>query len=379
MRIVHTADWHLGKIVNGFSMLEDQAYYLNKMIAELKAVDADVLIMAGDLYDRVNPPKEAVQLASDIFYRLIEELGVKVLVIAGNHDSPERVAYAGELLKAQGLYTEGRAKEKAEKITIDNVNFWLLPFADHVTLRKSLKDDSIQNLEDAFRVQMEEILGRLDSDEKNILLYHGYIVKGSPESVEVSDSERPLSIGTAEYIDVSYFDVFDYVALGHLHQGQKVGRETVRYSGSPLKYSKSEISHNKHLDIVDIEEEGVSIQPFFIEPLRDMRTVRGSFEELSKGYTEDYVFLELTDQNVQLDGLQRLRKYYPNAMSLEYPHLQRKREEDKERDDFKMLEERSTEELFADFYERYTNRKLDEARREIVLDTLDEIEREARS
>ncbi len=379
MRIIHTADWHLGKIVNEFSMLEDQTYYLNKMVEEMKSLDADVLIMAGDLYDRVNPPKEAVQLASNVFYRLIEELNVKVLVIAGNHDSPERVSYAGELLKYQGLYTEGQAKEKAEKIIIDDVNFWLLPFADHVTLRKRLKDDSIQNLEDAFRVQMEEILRRLNSDETNILLYHGYIVNGSPESVEVSDSERPLSIGTAEYIDVSYFDAFDYVALGHLHQGQKVGRETIRYSGSPLKYSKSEVSHNKHLAIVDIEEEDISIRPFFIEPLRDMKTVRGSFEELSTGFTEDYVFLELTDQDIQLDGFQRLRKYYPNAMSLEYPHLQREREAGEERDEFKMLEERSTEELFADFYERYTDRKLDKARQKIVLETLDVVEREARS
>lgn len=379
MRIVHTADWHLGKIVNGFSMLEDQAYYLNKMVEELETVDADILIMAGDLYDRVNPPKEAVQLASDIFYRLIKERDLKVLVIAGNHDSPERVGYAGELLKTQGLYTEGRIKEKAEKITIDGINFWLLPYADHVSLRKKLKNDRIQNLEDAFSVQIEEIAKRLDPSKKNILLYHGYIVKGSPESVEASDSERPLSIGTAEYIDVSYFDLFDYVALGHLHQGQKVGRETVRYSGSLLKYSKSEVHHNKQLAVVDLEGEKISINSFFIEPLRDMRVVRGTFDELLTGYTEDYVFIELTDQNIQMDGFQRLRKHYPNAMSLEYPHLQRKVEEDGDSDDFKALKERSTEELFADFYERYTDRRLDKARQEIVLEVLDEIEREERS
>lgn len=379
MRIVHTADWHLGKIVNGFSMLEDQKYYLNKMVDKLHTIEADVLIMAGDLYDRANPPKEAVQLASDIFYRLIEELNVKVLVIAGNHDSPERVGYAGELLKSRGLYTEGQVKEQAEKITIDGVNFWLVPFADHVTLRKKLKDESIQNLEDAFNVQMEEITMRLDPEEVNILLYHGYVVKGSPESVNASDSERPLSIGTAEYIDVNYFDAFDYVALGHLHQGQKVGRETVRYSGSPLKYSKSEVSHKKHLDIVDIQDKEVTIQPLFIEPLRDMRTVRGTFEELAQGYTEDYAFIELTDENMLLDGFQKLRKYYPNAMSLEYPYLQRHRENDDNSEDSKLLEERSAPELFADFYEYYTDRTLDKVRQEIVLEIFAEIEREARS
>lgn len=374
MRILHTADWHIGKIVNEFSMLEDQEYYLNQLVDKVKQLNVDVLIMAGDLYDRAIPPKEAVTLANRIITRLIKEVKVPVLAIAGNHDSNERLEYGAELLETSDLFIEGTLKKTTRKVTIDGVNFYLLPFADHVTIRQLLEREDIKDLEDATKVQVESIKAEMNLDEVNILIAHGYIVNQTKDSVEDSESERPLSIGTAEFVDASIFEDFDYVALGHLHKAQKVKWDKVRYSGSPLKYSKSEVPHKKKSWILEIEKDRLDIEPVEIEPLRDMQVIRGSFNTLMESESKDYVFFELEDKDYVMDAMNQLRRRYPFAMGLEYIGRERS-DVDAAKQTQQTLQKKTMVELFEDFYAAYNQETLDTRQKSAVEQIMHDVQK----
>ena len=374
MRILHTADWHIGKIVNEFSMLEDQTEVLHRLVDEVKKLNVDVLIMAGDLYDRAIPPKEAVILATEIFTRLIREAGIPVLAIAGNHDSNERLEYGAELLSTSQLYIEGTLKKDIRKVTVKGANFYLLPFADHVAVRKLLGNDEIKDLQDATRVQIESIKEKMNPDELNILIAHGYVVNGGKESVEDSDSERPLSIGTAEYVDVNLFDAFDYVALGHLHKAQKVKSDRVRYSGSPVKYSKSEARHKKQHLLVDLYKDTIDVQTILTNPKRDLRVIRGFFDELMQDESEDYIFFELEDKGYVMDAMHQLRRRYPYAMGLEY--LSKKDRQSRETTrTHQLADKKDVMELFNDFYENFKDEPLDDERRQVVNGVWEDVQR----
>src|SRR5699024_6324591 len=200
MRILHTADWHLGKIVNEFSMLDLQKEYLNYLMDEIKQLNIDVLIMAGDLYDRAIPPKEAVSLANKVFTKITQELQIPMLVIAGNHDSNERIEYGSELLSTGNLFIEGTTKETVRKIKIKNTHFYLLSYDDHRNIRQVLKDESIRTPEDALKAQLKVIAEGWNNEELNVLLYHGFVMNTKTgEVLEESESERPLTVGTVEY------------------------------------------------------------------------------------------------------------------------------------------------------------------------------------
>lgn len=374
MKFLHTADWHIGKIVNEFSMLEDQAFVLNQLVEDIKQMDIDAVIMAGDLYDRAIPPKEAVVLATTIFNRLVKEAGIPVLVIAGNHDSNERLEYGAELLSSSDLHIEGTVKETVRKVTIKDTNFYLLPFADHVTIRQLLEDDEIKDIQDATIKQIETIRQEMNPDEVNVLIAHGYVVNGGKESVEDSDSERPLSIGTAEYVDVDVFEAFDYVALGHLHKAQKVKHETVRYSGSPLKYSKSEVNHKKQYLIVDISKESTKVEPVEIRALRDMKTLRGTFSDLVTGESDDFIFFELEDDHYVMDAMNQLRRRYPYAMGLEYVYQKNERSTD-QTEIKRTIEKKSMIELFEDFYNEYKDMELDDIRKAALHGIWEDVQR----
>lgn len=366
MRILHTADWHIGKIVNEFSMIEDQAYFFEQLIKQVKEFKVDVLIMAGDLYDRAIPPREAVTLANNILTRLTQEVGIPVLAIAGNHDSNERIEYGAELMAASQLYIEGTVKEHVRKVTIEAVDFYLLPFSDHIQIRKLFPDEIIQTIEDATRIQIETIKKEMDKNKVNILIMHGYVIPGdSAESVETSESERPLTIGTAEYIRSDLFSDFNYVALGHLHKAQRVGSENIRYSGSPLKYSKSEANHKKQSLLVTVEGKEISVEPIRIEPLRDVQVLKGTFEELIKHESEDYVFFELEDEQTIMEAMNKLRKKYPNAMGLEYVRLQKK-EDKKALEHRQAIKEQTLPELFNQYYQTYREKELNEKQIEAI-------------
>ncbi|MEK4947457.1 exonuclease SbcCD subunit D [Carnobacterium sp. FSL W8-0810] len=374
MRLLHTADWHIGKIVNEFSMLEDQEYFLDQMIKKLKTIELDALIMAGDLYDRSMPSKEAVSLANKVLTRLIQEVNVPVLVIAGNHDSSERVEYGADLLATNRLYIEGTVKEVTRKVTIKGVNFYLLPFADYAYTRELLQVETIKSLEDATRVQIETIKKEMDPEEINVLIAHGYVINLSDDTSETTDSERPLSIGTAEYVSVELFEDFDYVALGHLHKAQKVKYDRVRYSGSLLKYSKSEARHKKQLSLVTLEKDHVEIEPIYIKPKRDMRIVKGLFDEIMEQQSEDYLFFELLDGNFVIDAMNQLKRRYPNAMGLEYV-AKKEREENSSIKHQEQLEKLSIQDIFADFYTHYKEKNLTDERKDIIDNILHQMER----
>lgn len=377
MRILHTADWHLGKVVNEVSMIEDQRHYLHSLIDEVKGKGIDAVIMAGDLYDRSLPPKEAVSLANEILTRMIAELGVPVLVIAGNHDSNERVEYGSQLLSLSGLYIEGTVKPVPRKIQLDGVNFFLAPFGDPLQVRHVLQDPEIRDMEDVARAQVTLMKQELDPAEQNVLIAHGYVVSGLDGGEERSDSERLLTIGTAEHVPVELLDCFDYVALGHLHMAQNVKSEKVRYSGSILKYSKSECRHKKQASIVTLEKDRLEVEPVYINPLRDMRTVRGTFADLLQGRSDDYLFFELEDEGIILDPMNRLRQKYPHAMGLEYVNQvqqQRTAFQTKPTD----LKAVTLPELFNDFYQHYLKKDLDEQQMQIVRDTYRKVEESSR-
>lgn len=378
MRFLHTADWHIGKIVHEQSMLADQAYILEQLIEQVEEYEVDAVLMAGDLYDRSLPPKEAVSLVNQTLSRLINELEVQVFIIAGNHDSNERIEYLSGVAEAKQLYMEGTLKAYTRKVSLKEADIYMMPYADHVLIRQALDQPEIRTIEEAVAAQVEQITSsdEFDRSRINMVMFHGYVISGSRTSLEESDSERPLSIGTAEWIDQSIFDAFDYVALGHLHKGQKVGSNRIRYSGSPLKYSKSEATHQKKSFIIDIDHDSLEVTPVPLIPKRDMRIVRGAFDDLmQQDWSDDYIFIELTDDRFIQDAMSRLRGQFPQILGLEYVNLradqstyQTARSQD--------LKRQSIESLFSDFFEQYTEHTLDEPRREVVREIVRLVEQE---
>ena len=376
MRILHTADWHLGKIVNEFSMLDLQKEYLNHLIDEIKDLNIDAVIMAGDLYDRALPPKEAVSLANQVFTKITQDLKIPMLVIAGNHDSNERIEYGSELFSAGNLFIEGMTKEKIRQVKIKDTNFYLLPYDDPRNIRQVLNDNSIRTPEDALKAQLEVIAEGWNEEELNVLLYHGFVMNTKTgELPEESESERPLTIGTVEYVPVELLERFDYVALGHLHKAQKVKSEQVRYSGSPLKYSKSEANHKKQHLVVELSKEGVQVDPIAIKMSKDLRVVRGFFEEILKESSNDYIFFELEDTAYVVDAMNQLRKHYPNAMGLEYVN-QKKHEQLKLYHSKENIKKLRLDELFGDFYEEHIGMPLNEEHQTAVMQVLEEVRKE---
>lgn len=378
MRFLHTADWHIGKIVHEQSMLADQAYILEQLIEQVEEYEVDAVLMAGDLYDRSLPPKEAVSLVNQTLSRLINELEVPVFIIAGNHDSNERIEYLSGVAEAKQLYMEGTLKAYTRKVSLKEADIYMMPYADHVLIRQALDQPEIRTIEEAVAAQVEQITSsdEFDRSRINMVMFHGYVISGSRTSLVESDSERPLSIGTAEWIDQSIFDAFDYVALGHLHKGQKVGSNRIRYSGSPLKYSKSEATHQKKSFIIDIDHDSLEVTPVPLIPKRDMQIVRGAFDDLmQQDWSDDYIFIELTDDMFIQDAMSRLRGQFPQILGLEYVNLradqstyQTARSQD--------LKRQSIESLFSDFFEQYTEHTLDEPRREVVREIVRLVEQE---
>ena len=373
MRILHTADWHLGKVVNEFSMLDLQREYLNKLIDKVVELEVDVLIMAGDLYDRAIPPKEAVVLANEVFTTLTKQLNVPVLIIAGNHDSNERLEYGSSLLSDSQLYIAGTTKEEIYKVKIKDTHFYLIPYDDHRKIRQVYDQNEIKTPADALEVQLNQIKKDWDQEAINVLLYHGFLInQHSKEKLEESDSERPLSIGTIDFVPSDLVSHFDYVALGHLHKAQQVGSKRIRYSGSPLKYSKSEANHRKQSLLVDISKEKIQIEKVEIPISKDLRVIRGKFEQIIKETSDDYLFFELEDQTYIVDAMNKLRQKYPYTMGLEYIN-QKEHEQLTLHHTKENIKETSLEELFSDFYEQHTGMPLNEEQEQAVIQTLEEI------
>lgn len=318
MRFLHTSDWHLGKTLCNASLLDDQAHVLDQVLLAIRDVRPDAFVIAGDVYDRAVPPKEAVSLLDAFLVRVIREEKVPVLIIAGNHDSPERLGFGASFLGEQGLFVAGAWSPAP--VVLGRVAFHLVPYGDPATVRFALGDESIRTHQDALAAQLARVRELHPDGHRSVIVAHAFVRGGL-----VSESELALAVGGAGEVDGGLFAEFDYTALGHLHRPQDVGgMPQVRYAGSLLKYSASEAGHVKAMTLVEFPEAGpVITEPWPLSPRRDLRRLKGHFQELltgsDPGNHEDYLFVELLDQGPVLDAMVRLRQVYPNLLGLQGP------------------------------------------------------------
>ncbi|MCJ7841036.1 exonuclease SbcCD subunit D [Lederbergia sp. NSJ-179] len=378
MKFFHTADWHLGKLVQGVYMTEDQRYVLQQFIQAIEEERPDAVIIAGDLYDRGVPPTEAVHLLDEILDTIVLQLKTPVLAIAGNHDSPSRLHFGSNIMKQNGLHMSGRLTKDLQPVILQDdfgpVHFHLVPYCDPSLVRNLFEDEEVRTHQDAARKIVTEIKANLDPKARHVLIGHAFVTPFGEEEENTSDSERPLSIGGAEYVDAQLFADFHYTALGHLHQAHYVMQEKIRYAGSILKYSISEEHHRKGYSIVELDQDGeVSIEKRLFTPKREMRTIEATMSELlTDPVCEDYVFVRLLDETPILSPMEKIRSVYPNAMHVERKHLATETISTSKQVRSKM----SDLELFQSFYEQVKGEKASEETERIFREVLDELLRE---
>lgn len=323
MKIFHTADWHLGKLVQGVYMTEDQQYILEQFIQAIDEEKPDVIVIAGDLYDRSMPPIEAVNLLNDVVAKIVLEKKIPVLAVAGNHDSAGRLNFGSRLMSDSGLYIKGQFTKNHAPIVLNDehgeVHFHLVPYAEPASIRSIFEEEAIRSHQDAMQKIIEYITADMDSSKRHVFVGHAFVTKYGEEEANTSDSERPLSIGGSDCVSAALFKPFHYTALGHLHKAHFVLNETIRYAGSPLKYSLSEHLHEKGFLIIDLDEHGNStVTKRKLVPRRDLRVVEGQLEDLLKlTPSDDYVFVRLTDTTSVSSPMERIRSVFPHAMHVE--------------------------------------------------------------
>ncbi|WP_342599672.1 exonuclease SbcCD subunit D [Psychrobacillus sp. FSL H8-0483] len=323
MKFFHTADWHLGKLVQGIYMTEEQRFVFNQFLEAIDLEKPDAVVIAGDLYDRAVPPTEAVNLLDDLLAEIVLKRQTPVLSIAGNHDSPGRLNFGSNLMKETGLHIVGQLNKELKSVVLNDeygeVHFHLVPYADPSQVRYILEDETITTHNQAMKRIVEEINDKMDATKRHVFIGHAFVTPHGQEEENTSESERPLAIGGAEYVDAALFKNFHYTALGHLHQAHYVLNEKIQYAGSPLKYSISEEHHKKGFLMVELDEEGnITVEKRLLSPNRDMRTVEGYMQEILKQpVSEDYVFVKLIDETPILSPMEQVRTVYPNAMHVE--------------------------------------------------------------
>ena len=377
MRILHTSDWHLGRQFHNQSLLEDQRYVLQQICTIVAEHQVDVVIVAGDIYDRSVPPAAAVELLDETINRICHELQVPMIVIAGNHDSPERLAFGARQFATAGLHVVGTLWKSPHKIVLQDrqgqrVDFYPLPYADPATVR-NLHSVEVATHDDAMRYLIDQIHAELESDIPAVAIAHCYLSGG-----ESSESERPLAVGGVEFVSPQLFESFTYTALGHLHGPQFRRAENIRYSGSPLKYSFSEERQNKSVTLIDLSfHKKISIEQIPVKSIRSMRTLHGSLEDLlnagsSDSKREDYLRVQLTDTHAILDVMSKLREVYPNVLHLERPGLLVRRALKIDRDQLK----RGELSMFRDFYQQITHEDLSTEQDQIISQEIEQLHRE---
>ena len=373
MKLLHLSDLHIGKRVNEYSMLKDQRHILEQILNIADEEEPDAVLIAGDVYDKSMPGGDAV-LLFDWFLTGLSDRKIPVLLISGNHDSPERLSFARKLLWESRIHISEVYKGKVEKITkkdeYGEVYFHLIPYLKPSAVRQYFPEEEITDYESAMEVVLKNL--DLNPAKRNVLLVHQFLT-----GADRSDSEE-ISVGGLDDISAGLFDGADYVALGHLHRPQKVLRETMRYAGSPLKYSFSEADHKKSVTLVELKEKGkVIVKTRDLVPLRDMRKIKGSYLELTQKENyentnvEDYLSITLTDEEEIPAVLGKLSAIYPNIMKLEYDnkrsramgidHVERR------------VEQKSPLALFSEFYEMQNNSQLSEEQKDYLLELMEDI------
>lgn len=379
MRFLHTADLHIGKRVNEFSMLEDQEYILRQILKTADKEQVEAVLIAGDVYDKQVPSAEAVRLF-DWFLTQLNSRKLPVFVIGGNHDSVERLSFGAQIMEESGVYLTQSYDGKVVPVRLEDeygpVNLWMLPFLKPAMVKRFFSEQDIVTYQDA----LETVIGNmeLNREERNLLIAHqfvtGAVTGGSEDSVEVF-------VGGVENVDASVFADFDYVALGHIHRAQSAGGEQIRYSGTPLKYSFSEIRHEKSVTIAELKEKGsLTVHQEPLKPLHDMREIRGSYEELvlRENYQgtdlEDYLHVILTDENDIPDVIGRLRSIYPNIMKLDYDNQRTRRNQELMKEEAAV--EQSPMELLGQFFLQQNNQEMSPEQTEYARTLMETIRKE---
>ena len=372
VKLFHLSDLHIGKRVNEFSMIEDQKYILTQILYAADQEKPDGILISGDVYDRTIPTAEAVQVF-DAFLTRLSEQKIPAFIISGNHDSAERLAFGSSLMGKSGIYFSKVYDGTVEKIPMQDaygtVWIYLLPFLRPSTIRHALPEraEEVQSAADAVRIALEQT--KIDEKERNVLLAHQFVT-----GAKRCDAEE-LQVGDVDQIPAELFTSFEYVALGHIHSPQKVGRETVRYCGAPLKYSFSEAGQEKSITVVELKEKGsVDLRTIPLKPLHDLRKIRGTYLEVTaKSFyenrdCEDYLQVTLTDEEDVPDGMAKLRTIYPNLMRLEYDN--KRTRSNAEVRAAERVEEKSELELFQEFYELQNNQSMTEVQEQFVEELL---------
>jgi len=368
MRFLHLSDLHLGKQLNDLSLLKDQEAALQQILSIAQAEQADAVLIAGDVYQRSAPQAEAMALF-DWFVSRLTEMGKKTVMISGNHDSALRISYFSSLIREAGVYASSAFDGTLQHITLQDrdgeILIWMLPFIRPAQVRRALPEEKVASYQDAVGAVLRH--APIDRSKRNLLLCHQFIT-GS----ETSDSEE-LAVGGLENIDASLFDDFDYVALGHIHKPQKILRDTLRYAGSPLKYSFSEANHRKSVTVVDMQEKGnVQVRTVPLYPLHDVRLIEGKLDDIVRmPYSEDYVWITIHDEIVPPDARITLSVTFPNM--LKFSVVNSRTQYDLDVLATQRMENKSISELFSDFYRLQNN---DQAPGEKHMAVLDKVIRE---
>ena len=373
MKFVHISDLHLGKRIYDFSMLDDQKHILGEILKVIDSEAPDAVLIAGDVYDKSIPSIEAVELLDDFLYELSGR-DLQVFLISGNHDSPERLAFASRLISPTGIHLSPVYSGAVEPVELTDgsgpVDIYLLPFVKPAHVRRFFPDAKIESYNDALLTAVEAL--HIDRSRRNVLVTHQFITGAAR-----SDSEE-ISVGGTDNVDASVFDGFDYVALGHIHGPQNIGSERIRYCGTPLKYSFSEVSHEKSVTVVDMGKDGdLAVRTVPLRPLHDMREIEGTYEELTyrPAYegtnTDDYLHITLTDEEDVPDAIGKLRLIYPNLMCLDYNNSRTRAAG--MLSDIADVERRSPLDLFGEFYEQQNGRPMSDEQEAFAREIMEKI------
>lgn len=379
MKFIHLSDLHIGKTILEQSLIEDQSYMLNQIIEIIKEEKIDAVLIAGDIYDRSVPSSEAVNLLDEFLNNLIKKIKVKVFIISGNHDSKERLNFGSRIFENDGLYIQTSYDGFIRNVSLEDeygkLNIYMMPFVKPADV-KNYFEEEINGYDDAFRKIMDK--EDVNQKERNIILTHQFITAGNSEP-EKCESET-LVLGGTENVDISNFDKFDYVAIGHIHGPQRIGRDTARYSGTMLKYSFSEVNHKKSVVIIDFKEkENLEYKLVPLKPLRDMRVIEGPIEELLKEENykgtnlEDFIRAIITNEEPVYDAIGQIRKIYPNTLRLDIKNSKSAQNLESDFTKIDNIKQKDELELFDEFFEFQNNVILNDNQKEIMRKIIDDV------
>ena len=372
VKFLHTADWHIGRKLQGKDLLEDQQYVLNNLISKIDDTKPDFLIIAGDLYDRSVPSKETTTLLQEFLVKINIECNIPIFAISGNHDSRERLAIGEAWFSKHKFYLHTRLNQAFDKITIEDTDIYLLPYFEPFEAREYFEDDTLTTHNSATKRVIDEIYKNIDMSKTNILVAHTFVSGGLE-----TDSEREISVGTVENVAVEIFEKFDYVALGHLHNPNAIKEERIKYSGSPMAYSFSEATQTKGMRLVELTKEIFTEEFISLEQKRKLHNISATYEEVfTKVFQQnfdcknDYFSMELSGMEGVTDPLPRIKEYYPNTLILKQ---KRNNNSDSEIKFDKEMLTKSPLELIEGFYNEQTGSELTVGQKRVLVNIIDKV------